>query len=93
MNKEKKISFRVSEIQYNSLIDMANKANMTLSGYIKYALLDNTNVQIIDKSAEIISQVCNIETAINKLNTVYQEVDFTELQKESKELWHIVSLS
>ena len=71
MNKENRITFRVSTEQHKSLIDMADNANMTLSGYIKYILLNNSKIQIVDRSSEIITQICNIETAINKLHINY----------------------
>lgn len=91
MIKNKHITFRVTEEEYNKIDGKAKKAGMTISRYIALSALGNKVISI-DGIADIQRQLIRIGTNLNQAVMLCHQGKITTLSLEStreelKNIW------
>lgn len=87
--KKNKISLRVTEELDNFIIKQSRICNLSKTDYIIKCLTDN-NVTIIDRSAELVSGLCRLSSAFNKLTLEYPEANLEPIEMECNKIWRIL---
>lgn len=87
--KDKIISVRISEEEYDRLRVLAKESNSSVSVYARNALLKN-NVVFVDKASEILNELANMSSEITRLQIKNSEVDFEKLKERVSSLWKLL---
>lgn len=73
--KEYKITVRLNEVEYNNLISMAEKSNISKSQYMRQALQE----KVYGENTNYIEALCHLSTVCTKI------LDKCELEAEERE--------
>lgn len=92
----KQINFRVSEKDYNYIKKQSEKANTTLTQYLKYSAL-NKNIYIINGLDDATLQLAKIGNNLNQLTKLYNQgvitcLDLSEIREQVKHIWQLLNL-
>ncbi len=95
MIKNKHITFRVTEEEYNKIAKKAKKAGMTVSRYIALSALGNT-ITSIDGLPDVEKQLIKIGTNLNQAVMLCHQGRITTLGLEStreelKNIWQCLN--
>lgn len=96
MIKNKHITFRVTEKEYNKIAKKAKRAGMTVSRYIALSALGNT-ITSIDGLPDVEKQLIKIGTNLNQAVMLCHQGRITTLALEStreelKKTWQCLNL-
>ena len=87
--KDKIISVRIFEQEFERLRVLAKECNSSVSVYARNALLKN-NVTFVDKSSEIVNELANMSSEIARLEIKNPEVDFETIKEGNSRLWKLL---
>ena len=87
----KQINFRVSEKDYNYIKRQSEKANTTLTDYLKYSAL-NKNIYVINGLDD-----AKIGNNLNQLTRLCHKgvitcLDLSEIREQVKHIWQLLNL-
>lgn len=83
---EQQISFRISNKEYARLEKETQAANMSISKYSRSLTLEG-QLQMIDRSQELLIHVARISTLCNEIMTEPRPKFFLQLGEECMRLW------
>ena len=91
-----RLSFRVSEEEYDEIISKGQKSNMNLSRYLSFSALDK-EIFVFHELKEFAHQLSKIGTNLNQLALLANQgkiscVDIGVLKKVLKEIWQSLTL-
>lgn len=88
--RDKRIVIQVTPEEQTKIKEMAQKANMDISKYVRTVALRDEQVKVVDRSTEIIGHLGGICTGIEELERKHPIIknDLTDIQKEVMGLWH-----
>lgn len=92
----KQINFRVSEKDYNYIKRQSEKANITLTDYLKYSAL-NKNIYVIDGLDDATRELAKIGNNLNQLTRLCHQgviscLDLSEIREQVKHIWQLLNL-
>jgi hypothetical protein len=96
MNKNKYISFRVTESEYTLIKSKAEKAGMTISKFASKSILGQ-NIYVIKGVKDFTHQLSKIGTNVNQLAILAHDgklkvIDLSETRKELNMIWQSLNL-
>ena len=81
----KQINFRVSEKDYNYIKRQSEKANITLTDYLKYSAL-NKNIYVIDGLDDATRELAKIGNNLNQIAQKAHVLNVVDVQRYDKEV-------
>ena len=91
-----RLSFRVTEEEYDEIISKAQKSNMNLSRYLSFSALDK-EIVVFQEIKEFAHQLSKIGTNLNQLALLANQgkiscVDIGVVKKVLNEIWQSLTL-
>lgn len=92
----KQINFRVSEKDYNYIKRQSEKANTTLTNYLKYSAL-NKNIYVVNSLEDATRELARIGNNLNQLTRLCHQgvitcLDLSEIREQVKHIWQLLNL-
>ena len=92
----KQINFRVSEKDYNYIKNQSEKANTTLTEYLKCSAL-NKNIYVVNGLEDATRELGKIGNNLNQLTRLCHQgiitcLDLSEIREQVKHIWQLLNL-
>lgn len=91
-NKSKQINFRVSEKDYNKILQRVEKSNLSLTSYFLTLALDG-RIIVVEGLAEMIAELNKIGNNLNQITRLFHQgiypsdVEFMKLKVQVRDIW------
>jgi uncharacterized protein (DUF1778 family) len=95
MNKVKRITFRITEAEYNKIKKKAQKSKLSISKYVSLSALDRDFV-VIEDLKDLIHQLSKIGSNLNQLTMLahqnrLKEINVRDTQAVLKDIWELLN--
>ncbi|MCH5192422.1 MAG: hypothetical protein J1F11_00570 [Oscillospiraceae bacterium] len=67
MSKERKINVRLSDEQYEQVVNDADLCNMSMSSYIRQRLMESDSADALKMKQEVFARLSVLSNAVNKV--------------------------